>query len=94
MGRAMVRRMTPGFPAVSAGIRQSELAVRIEARAGVHLIGQQQAMPAHAGEFKPVSIPVTLHKGGNQMLIDTSKRRNPSNHHRAIQCAHAEPRSQ
>jgi hypothetical protein len=41
-----------------------------------------------------VSIPVTLHKGGNQMLIDTSKRRNPSNHHRAIQCAHAEPRSQ
>jgi hypothetical protein len=25
-----------------------------------------------------VSIPVTLHKGGNQILIDTSKRRNPS----------------
>lgn len=53
----------------------------------VYLNGRKVAALDHAGEFKSVKIPITINRGGNQLLIKTNNRQNRDRHLWAIQCA-------
>ena len=71
----------------SSSKRRARLRLGLDNWAIIYLNGQQVATLDHAEEFDTVKIPITLHKGDNQLLIKTNNRQNRERLLWAIHCA-------